>query len=141
LARLRTFQHDSGLFSIWCDRQPGVDITARVAHRLLGFEGLPFEDAFDMRGMAAKALRLLPWLRNVRLLRDWGVPSSVSPDEEPIIGWAGEVDNLFVAGRLHLNIATLPVVSELAAGMALAETVEPSLDAYSPRRFSPRVMN
>jgi hypothetical protein len=33
-----------------------VDITARVAHRLLGFEGLPFEDAFDMRGKAAKAL-------------------------------------------------------------------------------------
>jgi len=41
-----------------------VDITARVAHRLLGFEGSsfdraqdrPFEDAFDMRGKAAAAL-------------------------------------------------------------------------------------
>jgi hypothetical protein len=40
-----------------------VDITARVAHRLLGFseipsrgEGLPFKDAFDMRGKAARAL-------------------------------------------------------------------------------------
>jgi hypothetical protein len=56
LARLRTFQHKSGLFSIWCGGEEGVDITARVAHRLLGFEGLPFEDAFDMRGKAAKAL-------------------------------------------------------------------------------------
>ena len=96
---------------------------------------------WGIAGMAAKSLRLLPWLRHVRLLRDWGVPSSVSPDEEPIIGWAGEVDNLFVAGRLHLNIATLPLISDLAAGMVLAETVEPSLDAYSPRRFSPRVVN
>ncbi len=33
-----------------------MDITARVAHRLLGFSELPFKDAFDMRGKAAKAL-------------------------------------------------------------------------------------
>ena len=41
-----------------------MDITARVAHRLLGFteipfrgEGLPFEGAFEMRAKAAKVLR------------------------------------------------------------------------------------
>jgi hypothetical protein len=56
LARLLTFQHDNGLFTIWCGGLPGVDITARVAHRLLGFEGLPFQDAFDMRSTAAQAL-------------------------------------------------------------------------------------
>lgn len=44
------------MFSIWCGGKQGVDITARVAHRLLGFEGLPFEDAFDMRAKATKAL-------------------------------------------------------------------------------------
>jgi hypothetical protein len=44
------------MFSIWCGGEQGVDITARVAHRLLGFEGLPFEDAFAMRSKAAKAL-------------------------------------------------------------------------------------
>jgi len=56
LARLRTFQRDNGMFCIWCGGKQGVDITAKVAHRLLGFEGLPFEDAFDMRDKAAKAL-------------------------------------------------------------------------------------
>ena len=56
LKRLRTFQHENGMFSIWCGGRHGVDITARVAHRLLGFEGLPFDDAFEMRGEAAKAL-------------------------------------------------------------------------------------
>jgi hypothetical protein len=44
------------MFSIWCGGEQGVDITARVAHRLLGFEGLPFHDALEMRGKAAKAL-------------------------------------------------------------------------------------
>jgi hypothetical protein len=34
-----------------------VEITARVAHRLLGFEGMVFKDAFEMRGKAAKALK------------------------------------------------------------------------------------
>ncbi len=56
LKRLRTFQHDNGMFSIWCGGKQGLDITARVAHRLLGFEQMPFDDAFDMRGKAAKAL-------------------------------------------------------------------------------------
>jgi hypothetical protein len=63
--RLRTFQHKNGMFSIWCGGEEGVDITARVAHRLLGFEGLPpmtvggtpYEDAHDMRTKAAQALR------------------------------------------------------------------------------------
>jgi hypothetical protein len=64
LARLRTFQHGNGMFSIWCGGTQGVDITARVAHRLLGFEGLPFEDAFDMRGKAAKALRTRKYKNN-----------------------------------------------------------------------------
>lgn len=95
---------------------------------------------WGIRGMATKTLRLLPWLQRVRLIRDWGVPSAVSPDEEPIVGWASSVDNLFVAGRLHLNIATLPVISELIAAMVLGEAVEPSLEQYSPRRFSEDAM-
>jgi sarcosine oxidase subunit beta len=97
--------------------------------------------AWGPAGMAAKLLPLLPGLGQVRLLRDWGVPSAISPDEEPVIGWAGRVENLFVAGRLHLNIATLPVVSELVASMVLAEKVEPRLDEYSPRRFLAHNLN
>lgn len=64
LKRLRTFQHKNGMFSIWCGGKQGVDITARVAHRLLGFEGLPFDDAFDMRAKAAKALRQRKYTNN-----------------------------------------------------------------------------
>lgn len=45
------------MFAIWCRGTPGIDITARVAHRLLGFQGLPFEPAGKMRDRAAAALR------------------------------------------------------------------------------------
>jgi hypothetical protein len=56
LARLETFQHGDGMFSIWCGGKPGADITARVAHRLLGFRELPFPAAKAMRDKAATAL-------------------------------------------------------------------------------------
>jgi len=52
------------MFSIWCQGTPGIDITARVAHRLLGFEGLPFEPAFTMRAAAADALRKQDYKNN-----------------------------------------------------------------------------
>jgi hypothetical protein len=72
LARLQTFQHDDGLFSIWCGGTAGIDITARVAHRLLGFEGLPFEAAFGMRAKAVKALRNKDYRNNQLLPLDPG---------------------------------------------------------------------
>jgi sarcosine oxidase subunit beta len=88
---------------------------------------------WGMAGLAAKILQVLPRLRQARIIRDMAVPSAVSPDERPIVGWSGAVRNLFVAGRLHLNIATIPVISDLAAGMVLGEVVAPSRDGTSPK--------
>ena len=72
LARLQTFQHPDGMFSIWCGGTPGIDVTARVAHRLLGFEGLPFGPAFDMRAKAAAVLRRKDYQNNQLLQLDPG---------------------------------------------------------------------
>lgn len=44
------------MYSIWCNGTPGVDITSRVAHRLLGLRGLPFPDSETMLEKAKKAL-------------------------------------------------------------------------------------
>lgn len=56
LQRLSTFQYPDGLFAIWCGGQPGVDITSRVAHRLLGLRGLSFEMSETMLLKAKDAL-------------------------------------------------------------------------------------
>ncbi len=56
LQRLATFQHPDGLFSIWCGGEPGVDITARVAHRLLGLRRLPYPDSEMLLAKAQDAL-------------------------------------------------------------------------------------
>lgn len=60
------------MFSIWCQGTPGIDITGRVAHRLLGFEGLPFEPAFAMRAAAAEALHRQGYKNNQLLPLDTG---------------------------------------------------------------------
>ena len=44
------------MFAIWCGGQPGLDITARVAHRLLGLRGLSYEVADTLLGKAKEAL-------------------------------------------------------------------------------------
>lgn len=56
LSRLREFQHSSGQFALWCGGGLGLDITARVVHRLLAFQGLPYADAEQMNKLAAAAL-------------------------------------------------------------------------------------
>ncbi len=56
LQRLATFQHPDGLFSIWCGGTPGLDITARVAHRLLGLRGLSYPPADELLTKATSAL-------------------------------------------------------------------------------------
>lgn len=56
LTRLRGFQHSDGRFSIWCGGAAGLDITARVAHRLTALRGLPYPDAEQMSSRAVAVL-------------------------------------------------------------------------------------
>ncbi len=54
--RLSGFQHEDGLFSIWCGGKPELDITGRVAHRLLALRDLPYDGAHQMLEGAKEAL-------------------------------------------------------------------------------------
>lgn len=44
------------MFAIWCGGTPGLDITARVTHRLSAYRGLPYAEAAGMRDRAVAAL-------------------------------------------------------------------------------------
>ncbi len=84
LQRLTTFQHADGLFSIWCGGQPGVEITARVAHRLLGFRGLPFPLAETMRNQAKTALLKANYHDNSLLPLDTGFRQPMASAEDAV---------------------------------------------------------
>lgn len=84
LQRLTTFQHANGLFSIWCGGLPGVEITARVAHRLLGFRGLSFSLAETMRDKAKTALLKAHYHDNSLLPLDIGFRQAMVSAEDAV---------------------------------------------------------
>jgi glycine/D-amino acid oxidase-like deaminating enzyme len=92
--------------------------------------------AWGLAGMAADLVRLYPALAGVRAIRAWGIPTPFSPDDEPIVGWLPERDNLFVAAAFMQTITAVPVISEWMANMIMGATIPVDLALYAPARFS-----
>jgi glycine oxidase len=92
--------------------------------------------SWGMAGMAADLIHLYPVLAGVRALRAWGIPTSFTPDDEPLVGWLPGRDNLFVAAAFLETIAAIPVASEWMAGMILGENPPVDLAPFAPDRFS-----
>jgi sarcosine oxidase subunit beta len=109
-----------------------VDVTEAVTrtdelHRRVSVWGLT--------AVARDLVQLFPFLAKVRIVRSWGRPTSFTPDEEPLIGWTPQLDNLYLATSMVETITTVPLLSEWMA-MAIQGQIPPfSLEAYSPARF------
>ncbi len=84
LQRLETFQHPDGLFSIWCNGTPGVDITARVAHRLLGLRGLPYPQSEAQLMKASDALLKAKHHDNALLTLDRKFATKMAAPEDAV---------------------------------------------------------
>jgi hypothetical protein len=84
LQRLVTFQYPEGLFSIWCGGTPGQEITARVAHRLLGLQGLPYPAAEQMVGKAKTALLNAGYKDNALLPLDGRFRQAMTSAEDAV---------------------------------------------------------
>lgn len=91
--------------------------------------------AWGLSAIATELVKLYPFLANVRVVRSWGRPTSFTPDEEPLVGWAPELDNLFVATSLMETITAVPLLSQWMALMLSGKEPPMSLDLYSPARF------
>ena len=86
--------------------------------------------------LATDLVKLYPFLSKVRIVRSWGRPTSFTPDEEPLVGWAPGLDNLFVATSLMETITAVPLLAQWVALMFRGEKPPLSLDPYAPARFS-----
>jgi glycine/D-amino acid oxidase-like deaminating enzyme len=91
--------------------------------------------AWGLGGMAAELVHLFPVLTRVQAVRGWAIPTPFTPDDEPIIGWVPERENLFVAASFLLTITAMPVLGEWLARMLLGEPLDVSLEQYAPERF------
>jgi glycine/D-amino acid oxidase-like deaminating enzyme len=92
--------------------------------------------AWGISAMAIEMAKIFPFLSNVSVIRSWGRPTSFAPDEEPIIGWVPQLDNMYVATSLVETITTVPLLSEWMSMMIQGQSPPLSLDLYSPARFS-----
>jgi sarcosine oxidase subunit beta len=93
--------------------------------------------AWGLCAMAAELVKLFPILEKVRVVRSWGRPTSFTPDEEPLVGWVPQLDNMYVATSLVETITAVPILSKWMAMMIQGQTLPESLDLYSPARFAP----
>ena len=91
--------------------------------------------SWGMGGMAADLIQLYPALAGVRALRGWGIPTSFTPDDEPLVGWLPGRENLFVAAAFLETITAIPVASEWMAGMILGDSPPADLAPFAPDRF------
>jgi sarcosine oxidase subunit beta len=91
--------------------------------------------AWGLAGMVADLVQLYPALAGVHAVRAWGIPTSFTPDDEPIVGWSVERDNLFLATSFLQTITAVPVMGDWMSGMILGETPPVDLGLFSPGRF------
>jgi sarcosine oxidase subunit beta len=92
--------------------------------------------SWGLAGMAAELTQLCPALAGVRALRGWAIPTAFTPDDEPIVGWLPELDNLFVAAAFLETITAVPVASGWMAGMIVGQSPPVDLGPFAPDRFS-----
>ena len=92
--------------------------------------------AWGLTALADDLVKLFPFLAKVRVVRSWGRPTSFTPDEEPLVGWVPQLDNMYVATSLVETITTVPLLSEWMAMMIQGQIPPVSMEAYSPSRFA-----
>lgn len=88
----------------------------------------------------ARAVEILPALKEMNVLRSWAGTLDRTPDHLPIIGAAPPLDGYFVAAGFSGHGFCLgPAVGELLASLVSAEPARVDVTSLSPRRFAPEV--
>lgn len=122
-------------------RSPKVYLIPRSDGRLL--VGATVEEAgFDKRtdpatiqGLHQAALRLVPKLRDARLLEDWAGLRPGTPDALPILGATATPGYYVATGHFRDGILLAPITAKVMADVIENHAPEHDLTAFSPQRF------
>ncbi|MGE5604032.1 MAG: NAD(P)/FAD-dependent oxidoreductase, partial [Nitrososphaerales archaeon] len=129
------------------DAAPDNDTPAVLAvaqsHRgnfLLGEAGLITTDlgkrstAAGQAAIACEALRFLPALAGLRVLRGWAAPVAFTADGLPLLGPVAGLPGLILATAFKSTVIVTPLVGRLIAQLVLGEQLELDLAPFSPDR-------
>ncbi|MCZ7590463.1 MAG: FAD-binding oxidoreductase [Gaiella sp.] len=85
--------------------------------------------------LTSHALRTLPALRNVQLMRCWAGVIVTPADGYPILGPAPGIDGLFV-GVMNRGVAMGPAIGRILADLVQTGGCAFDISAYAPSRFA-----
>jgi glycine/D-amino acid oxidase-like deaminating enzyme len=88
----------------------------------------------SVAAIAQEGGRRLPKLKQVAILRSWGIPVAHTADNSPLLGPVDEMENLYAAAALKSTIVLTPVVGEIMRDMITGQAFDPRLKAFSPSR-------
>ncbi|MBY4675358.1 NAD(P)/FAD-dependent oxidoreductase [Marinobacterium arenosum] len=88
-----------------------------------------------MAELAARAIRLLPALRQRRIVRGWGALRVLSPDGYPLYDRSAEAGPQAFAFSCHSGVTLAAAHALQLAPMLLQGELDSSLSAFCPRRF------
>lgn len=95
--------------------------------------GEPRVDASSLSANMEIALRVVPSLAGVRVIRTWAGIGLATPDLAPIIGRVGP--GLFVGLYPHMGLTAGPLLGLVLAQLALDRQTEVDIEPFSPNRF------
>jgi glycine/D-amino acid oxidase-like deaminating enzyme len=127
------------------DPNAGAEAVFAVAqtadgHFLLGEAGViteRLEAHSTLSGQAAiarEALRFLPVISQLRILRGWAAPVAFTDDGLPLLGPVGELDRLFMATAFKSTVVVTPWVGDVVTEWASTGRTSFDLAAFAPDR-------
>jgi sarcosine oxidase subunit beta len=87
-------------------------------------------------GNAAQAVRILPFLGSLRLLRAWAGPLAATPDEMPIVGAVPGLDDFYLAGCTY-SFTFAPLWGATLADLVEGHRPPVDLAGIEPGRLVP----
>lgn len=90
----------------------------------------------DISVLAGSMQAVLPWLKNISIIRSFAGITEYTADGEPFIGAVPGVDGLFVAAGFHgQGFCVGPLAGKIIAGLICGDKSPVSLEPFRPDRF------
>jgi sarcosine oxidase subunit beta len=89
-----------------------------------------------LQTVSAKVTHILPFLRSLRILRQWAGICDISPDYSPIMGFTGVDGLLITTGWGTWGFKAIPAGGEAMAELIATRKVPPLIAAFGLERFA-----
>jgi len=100
----------------------------------LSMEGRSQPSLASARGNVQQAVRVLPWIGDLQLLRTWAGPLAVTRDEMPVVGEVPGCRNYFVAGGTYA-FTFAPLWGKCIADLVGRRPPAAALEGLEPKRI------